>query len=255
MLSDAQAADLIARSSFFWHQRFHLSEEVLAPGVNDIEWLLDEVGFPASLEDASVLDIGTTNGGAAFIAEMRGARRVVAVDIYDTDRFGFDEIRTALGSRVEFVKGSVYQLPELLDEQFDVVLFLGVLYHLRHPLLAIDSLRRLTRGVLYLETAVSGDPGDPSRADFYRRDELNEDSSNWFAPSISCLTGWVESSGFTVPGAISHWPSQHPERACLAAQPSEGEPEYIQISTETPLIVRSSQPPRRPSWLSPRRSS
>ena len=182
MLSDAKAADLIAGSKFFWHQRFHLSDEVLTPGVNDIEWLLDQAGVPASLEGASVLDIGTTNGGAAFIAEMRGAKRVVAVDIYDPDRFGFDEIRTALGSQVEFVKGSVYQLPELLDEQFDVVLFLGVLYHLRHPLLAIDSLRRLTRGTLYLETAVSGEPTDPPRADFYRRDELNADGSNWFSP-------------------------------------------------------------------------
>ena len=147
---------MIARSGFFWHQRFHLSEEVLTPGVNDIEWLLDEVGFPASLDGASVLDIGTTNGGAAFIAEMRGATRVVAVDIYDADRFGFDEIRTALGSRVDFVKGSVYQLPELLDEQFDVVLFLGVLYHLRHPLLAFDCLRELTSGTLYVETAITG---------------------------------------------------------------------------------------------------
>ncbi len=228
---------------------------MLTPGVNDIEWLLDEVGFPASLDGASVLDIGTTNGGAAFIAEMRGAKRVVAVDIYDTDRFGFDEIRTALGSHVDFVKGSVYQLPELLDEQFDVVLFLGVLYHLRHPLLAIDSLRRLTHGALYLETAVSGEPADPPRADFYRRDELNADGSNWFAPTISCLINWVESSGFEVPGGASHWPSQHPERACLAAQPLEGEPEYIQISTEAPVLVSSGQPPRRLSWLSARRGN
>jgi tRNA (mo5U34)-methyltransferase len=238
MLSDAKAADLIARSEFIWHQRFHLSEKVLAPGVNDIEWLFDQAGVPASLEGASVLDVGTTNGGAAFIAEMRGATRVVAVDIYDPDRFGFDEIRTELGSQVDFVKGSVYQLPELLNEQFDVVLFLGVLYHLRHPLLAIDSLRRLTRGVLYLETAVSGEPADPPRSDFYRRDELNADSSNWFAPSISCLGDWVESSGFVVRGDITHWPHQHPQRACLAAQPTPGEPEYAQISTEMPLLVR-----------------
>jgi tRNA (mo5U34)-methyltransferase len=237
MLSDQEAADVVARSNFIWHQRFHLSESVLTPGVNDIEWLLDEAGVPASLDGASVLDIGTTNGGAAFIAESRGATRVVAVDIYDGDRFGFDEIRNALGSNASFVKGSVYQLPELLNEEFDVVLFLGVLYHLRHPLLAIDAVRRLTRGVLYLETAVSGDPSDPPRAQFYRRDELNADGSNWFAPTISCLVDWVESGGFVVP-EVSHWPRQHPERACLAAQLADGEPEYTRISTEVPLRVR-----------------
>jgi tRNA (mo5U34)-methyltransferase len=236
MLSDIKAAELIAGSSFIWHQRFPLSEGVLTPGVNDIEWLLNEVGVPASLDGASVLDVGTTNGGAAFIAESRGAARVVAVDIYDADRFGFDEISKALDSRVEFVRASVYQLPELLRQQFDVVLFLGVLYHLRHPLLALDSLRRLTGDVLYLETAVSGDVPDPPQASFFRRDELNADSSNWFAPNIACLTDWVASSGFDVQ-KVAHWPADRPERACLAARPSAGAPEYIEISTEVPLVV------------------
>jgi tRNA (mo5U34)-methyltransferase len=209
----------------------------MAPGANDIEWLLGQVGLPTSLNGATLIDIGTTNGGAAFIAERRGAERVVAVDIYGPDRFGFDRLRAALGSSVDFIQGTIYHLPDILDgEKFDEVLFLGVLYHLRHPLLALDSLRRLTRQHLYLETAVWGDPSDPPMARYFRRDELAGDSSNWFAPNLSCLVDWVESSGFVV-DRVEHWPEDLPERACVAARPTTEHPEYIGLSYEVPLAV------------------
>jgi tRNA (mo5U34)-methyltransferase len=237
LLGDDQAKAFVAGSDFIWHQTFHLSENVVAPGANDIEWLADQVGLPSRLDGATVVDIGTTNGGAAFIAEQRGAERVVAVDIYGPDRFGFDRLKTALGASVEFVQGTIYELPELLgNEKFDEVLFLGVLYHLRHPLLALDSLRRLTRQHLYVETAVFGSPSDPPMARYFRRDELAGDSSNWFAPNVSCLVDWVESSGFVV-DRVAYWPEDRPERACVAAHPTTERPEYIDLSYEVPLTV------------------
>jgi tRNA (mo5U34)-methyltransferase len=239
MLDDATARRLIDDSDFVWHQQFHLSENVLTPGAANIEWLIGRVGLPLSLEGRTFLDVGTTNGGAAFIAEARGADRVVAVDIYDPDNFGFDTLRAAVGSRAEFVKGTIYELPEALNEQFDEVFFLGVLYHLRHPLLALDSLRRLTRGNLYVETAVSGSPTEEPRARFFRRDELGGDGSNWFAPTISCLVDWVESSGFVV-DRVDHWPSDQPARAFVAAHPAEDPPEFEQLSYEVPLTVTAS---------------
>jgi tRNA (mo5U34)-methyltransferase len=236
-LGDHEAEALVARSNFIWHQTFHLSENVVAPGTNDIEWLLDQVGLPPNLDGATVLDIGTTNGGAAFIAEQRGAERVVAVDIYGPDRFGFDPIKTAFGSNVDFIQGTIYELPDVLEkDRFDEVLFLGVLYHLRHPLLALDSLRRLTRQHLYVETAVFGSPSDPPMARYFRRDELSGDSSNWFAPNVSCLVDWVESSGFVV-DRVEYWPQDHPARACVAAHPTTEQPEYIDLSYEVPLTV------------------
>jgi tRNA (mo5U34)-methyltransferase len=237
LLSDAEAEAFIADSDFLWHQIFHLSQNVMTPGANDIEWLLDRVGLPANLEGSSLIDIGTTNGGGAFIAERRGAGPVVAVDIYGPDRFGFDRLKAVIGSKVEFTQETVYQLPEVLgDEKFDEVLFLGVLYHLRHPLLALDSLRRLTGRTLYLETAVCGDPSDPPMARFYRRDELAGDSSNWWAPDVTCLVDWVESSGFVV-DRVACWPEDQPTRACLAAHPTPEPPEYLNLSYEVPLIV------------------
>ena len=239
MLSDREALELVNRSDFVWHQRFHLSENVVTPGVNDLDWLWDQVGIPHSLQGASVLDIGTTNGGAAFIAERQGAERVVAVDVVGPDHFGFDDLRKALKSQVEFVRASVYELPELLSERFDIVLFLGVLYHLRHPLLAIDAVRRLTSGTVYVESAVSGSVDAPPATVFYRLDELNGDSSNWFSPNVACLVAWMESCGF-VTDRVRYWPVEHPGRASLRARPANGEPEFVRVSREAPLTVRTS---------------
>jgi tRNA (mo5U34)-methyltransferase len=240
MISDAEASEFIDHSDFIWHQRFYLSQNVTTPGVNDVEWLWGTLGMPQSLDTASVLDIGTSNGGAAFMAERRGAKRVVAADVVGPDHFGFERIRRALDSNVEFVQASVYELPELLKEQFDAVFFLGVLYHLRHPLLALDALRRLTTGTLYVESAISGAPDDAPGAAFYRFDQLNHDGSNWFSPTVKGLVDWVESSGFVTEGLAS-WPGEQPARASLRAIPTEGQPEFIPISLEVPLSVRSAE--------------
>jgi len=150
------AVRFIAKASFLWHQRFALAPGVMKPGANDIEWLVDRSGLPQDLTGKSVLDVGTTNGGAAFICEARGASRVVVSDIASPERFGFAALSDTGRLQREFVHGSIYELPELLGgETFDIVLFWGVLYHLRHPLLGLDSLRRLARDLVYVETAVS----------------------------------------------------------------------------------------------------
>lgn len=217
------------------------------PGDNDIEWLVRVSGVPADLSGASVLDIGTTNGGAAFLLERRGAARVVAVDIFEPDWFGVAALRELLGSRVEYVQASVYELGGLLKQTFDVVLFWGVLYHLRHPLLALDNLRALTGGRAWIETAVCD--GELRRADragslarFYRRGELADDPSNWFAPTVVALEEWCGSCGFASE-RVGAWPPKAPARAMLALTPTQGAPEYERISYERPLRCAVPSPP------------
>jgi 2-polyprenyl-3-methyl-5-hydroxy-6-metoxy-1,4-benzoquinol methylase len=168
------------------------------------------------------------------IAERGGAERVVAVDIYPPSHFGFDQIRQGLGSNVDFVQASVYDFPRLLDEQFDVVLFLGMLYHLRHPLLAIDSLHKLTRGTVYVETAVCAARPAVAHAEFYPTDTLLGDGSNWFLPSTTCLCDWFISSGFTA-DRVETWPEPIPSRALLVGRPTAEA--YRAISYEVPLSV------------------
>jgi predicted nicotinamide N-methyase len=146
---------LIEQPGIVWHQRFPIAPGVDASRVNDIGWIAQTVGFPEDLTGKTVLDVGTTNGGAAFLAEARGAASVTATDIVPPSRFGFDQIAELLGSRVRFVESSVYELPEKLeDETFDLVIFWDVLYHLRDPLLGLDCVRRVAHGTTLIESAV-----------------------------------------------------------------------------------------------------
>lgn len=240
-LTRAEAEQMAAREDFIWHQRFDLGEGVFSPGVSNMPWLWEVAGVPDDLTDKSVLDIGTTNGATAFIAERRGAKRVVAVDVYDQDRFGFAALKDALGSQAEFVCASIYELPQVLQEQFDVVFFWGVLYHLRHPILALDNLRAVSRDMVYIESAVADHELGPRASDkvarYYRLDELGNDGSNWFAPTTTCLVDWCHSSGLT-PTKVDAWPEGAPTRAHVAARVVEGPPEYLGCSYELPLVAK-----------------
>ena len=245
-----EARRFVESATFVWHQRWELSPGVMTPGANDIGWLFSIAGLDAELLDgAHVLDIGTTNGAAAFEAERRGAARVVAVDILDDQHFGFGSIRALLRSDVEFLQSSVYELPALLrGDQFDVVLLWGVLYHLRHPLLALDCVRRTARGRVMIESAICDHELPPAerRADFvrfYRRDELGADPTNWFAPTLAALTSWCGSCGLDVLEATS-WPADAPTRGHASCVVAPGLPEAFRMAFEQPLEAHhTTQPP------------
>jgi tRNA (mo5U34)-methyltransferase len=238
-----EARSFIDEAGFVWHQRFQLVPEVYTPGQNDLDWIFRVAAVPDDLSGKTALDIGTSNGGAAFELERRGAERVVAVDIYPESWFGFDAVKKLLASRVEYVQASIYELPLLLREEFDVVLFWGVLYHLRHPLLALDSIRALLRGTAYLETAVcdweTAAHGSDPVVRFYRRDELGGDASNWFAPSVKALEDWCVSSGLK-PVTVKAWPEGAAERSMLTLVRTEGDPEFETLSYERPLSLAPS---------------
>ncbi len=236
----AVAREFVEHATFHWHQRFHLAPDVLAPGVNNIDSLLQVTPLPASLEGKSVLDVGTTNGAVAFECERRGASRVVAVDILDDRRFGFAAIAELLQSNVQFVQASVYELADTLREEFDLVIFWGVLYHLRHPLLGLDSLRRLSRGRVMLESAVCDHafPDAGPLAQFHRLDDLGGDGSNWWSPSIRCLQDWVISAGFTVQRTVGLPIGQPATRAMMELDATPGPAEYRRVSYERPLLLQ-----------------
>lgn len=237
-----EARSFLERSGFVWHQRFQLAPEVFTPGQNDIGWLFQVADVPEDLSGKTALDVGTSNGGAAFELERRGAERVVGVDIYPESWFGFDAVKKLLGSRVQYVEASVYELGPLLRQEFDIVLFWGVLYHLRHPLLALDNIRALLRGTAFLETAVCDAELEAASSvplvRFYRRDELHGDPSNWFAPTVAALVEWCASSGFD-PTVVDAWPKDAAERCMLRLTRSKGDPEFERLSYERPLAPPS----------------
>ena len=235
------ARDLVANADFVWHQRFELVPGVETPGENDIVGLLDLAGVPADLSGKSAIDIGTTNGGAAFELERRGAERVVAVDVVPPEHYGFAALRDFQGSKVEWLQASVYEVGAVLGEQFDLVVCLGVLYHLRHPLLALDNVRALLGGEALIESAVlDGEApeliGKPV-ARFFRGAEFHADSSNWFVPTVAGLLDWSASSGLDAE-LVGTWPEHAPTRAMVRARRSAGEPEWRMLSFELPLNAR-----------------
>ena len=113
--------------------------------------------IPEDLTGWSVLDIGAWHGFFSFECERRGADRVLAVDRFAWDRFGMEEFLSAhrrFDSRVEYRHSDVHLLDPSVIGQFDLVLLLGVFYHLRNPLAALERVRAVTKRLLICETHV-----------------------------------------------------------------------------------------------------
>jgi len=152
------------------------------------------------------LDIGAWDGFFSFEAERRRASRVVACDYYawhgmgwgtGRGKDGFELARTALNSRVEDVALDVMDLSPEKIGTFDVVFFLGVLYHLPNPLLALERVASVSSGLLILETVVDMvGIGRPAAA-FYPDRELNNDPTNWWGPNHAAVQGILTSVGFS----------------------------------------------------------
>ncbi len=186
-----------------WFHRIDLGDGIVTPGIDDSPGRLARLALPDDLTGKSVLDIGAWDGFYSFECERRGASRVVAVDSFSWSgpgwgtKAGFELAREVLGSNVEDREMEVLDLAPETVGVFDVVLFSGVLYHLRHPLLALERLATITGELLIVETQVDlVGHGRPAMA-FYPADELNHDSTNWWAPNPAALLAMMRDVGFT----------------------------------------------------------
>jgi tRNA (mo5U34)-methyltransferase len=225
-----------------WHQSWEVFRGITTPGRNSVSRLCRRVRLPADLAGKRVLDIGAWNGGYSFECERRGAGEVVAYSLENPDVTGFNRLKALLGSRVRYVQGSVYTLsPEQMGE-FDLILFFGVLYHLRYPLLAMDRIRSVSCGDVLIETHTLTS-WHLLRAPFwlfgalfglaaifrgtplwrqYKEYELHpEDQSNWFGPNIKAVVESFETAGFSVQHLASwDWGTRSAFRAVAAPMPS-----------------------------------
>jgi tRNA (mo5U34)-methyltransferase len=186
-----------------WFHTIDLGHGIVTQGVDNTPRKLADIGMPDDLSGKTVLDIGAWDGFFSFEAERRGAERVLATDSFCWSgeawgsKNGFELARRALDSRVEDRLIDVMDISPEAVGVFDLVLFLGVLYHLRHPLLALEKVAAVTAGCLVLETEVDlvGDRR-PAMA-FYPGTELNEDPTNWWAPNPPALVGMLKDVGFS----------------------------------------------------------
>jgi tRNA (mo5U34)-methyltransferase len=170
---------------------------------------LEALGLPDDCSGLRVLDIGCRDGFFSFAMEARGAD-VTGVDYAPSSVTGFEVAATILDSKVEYVVENVYDLDPEKYDRFDVVLFLGVLYHLRNPLLALDRIRQMLNpgGLLFVECQLSTDERvnslDIPIWQFYPRATLNNDETNKWAPNLLGLGLVVEEAEFTVQDSIAH---------------------------------------------------
>jgi tRNA (mo5U34)-methyltransferase len=199
------SADLLRKEVFAreWHHVMDLGHGVVTPGRDATQAKLLKLGLPSSLEGKTVLDIGAWDGFFSFEAERRGAARVLAMD-YDCwlqadghpSKAGFEIARRALRSAVGDVTLDVMELTPERVGVFDVVLFLGVLYHLRHPLFALERVFSVTADLLILETEVMRLGTRRPMMVFFPRDELAGDASNWWGPNEAAIIAMLRDVGF-----------------------------------------------------------
>ncbi len=186
----------------WWHS-FELPDGTLIEGVNSLEAQKGRVArfpIPTDLTGKRVLDIGAWDGWFTFEMERRGAE-VVAIDRWDNPRFR--EMHAALGSRAEYRQMNVYELSPSALGQFDVVLFLGVLYHLKHPLLALERVCSVTKDFAAVESFALTErflPGinveEHALLQFFERDGFGGQFDNWFAATPQSLLSMCRTAGF-----------------------------------------------------------
>ena len=179
--------------------------------------------LPADLTGQSVLDIGCNAGFYSIEMKRRGAAHVIGIDSDDRYLSQARLATQALGFEgIEFRNLSVYDVAAL-GERFDLVIFMGVLYHLRHPLLALDLIREHVAGDLLLfqtmqrgsdavtavpdnhsfhvpgtfePSPIFDEPGYP-KMHFIER-EYADDWTNWWAPNAACSAAMLRAAGFTI---------------------------------------------------------
>ncbi|MCH8851208.1 MAG: DUF1698 domain-containing protein [Planctomycetes bacterium] len=226
MQCDAVADSTIAKTVAdfpSWYHRIKLPDGTVTPG-----WfppsprIIDWYEIPDDLSGKRVLDVGAFDGFWTFLALERGAEQVFAIDDWSDriDEYGderhkpwdtFDFCRERLGYTLKNCSHetmTVYDLRNGLDGPFDVVFLLGVLYHLRHPLLALDTIAKVCKpgAELYIESAVcdqyspyaEGTPPYDGRCvmEFYPTNEYSNRSTNWWTPNLMCLVNMVAAAGF-----------------------------------------------------------
>lgn len=211
------------RSLGDWFHNMTLAGVETAPGhfLGDfpgIKWRRLKEHIPLDLRGATVLDVGCNAGFYSIEMKKRGASLVVGID-EDPRYLAQAKLACELsGVAVELRQMSVYDV-EQLERRFDLVLFMGVLYHLRHPLLALDRLHEYAVGDLmvfqsmlrgsnrvkevelnypFSETNVFLEEGFPAL--YFVEHHYAEDWTNWWIPNRACVEAMLRSAGFDIEG-------------------------------------------------------
>lgn len=196
------AAVLDQVSRIKWFHSMDLGHGIVTRGEVDTQKALRRYQLPADLTGKTFLDIGAWDGFFSFEAERRGAKRVLATDAFIWmgmgwgSKQGFETARTILNSKVEDLTIDVLDLSPEKIGKWDVVLFAGVFYHMKHAWLALERAASVTRELLIVETAIDGRFWRRPAMAIYPNAELANDPTNWCAPNIPALKALLAGCGF-----------------------------------------------------------
>jgi tRNA (mo5U34)-methyltransferase len=208
MLDQELALELIRGKS--WHHDFEVIPGVRTNGAYDPASLWDELQLPLDMSGLSLADVGASNGYFSFEACKRGAR-VVAFDFRHKDNSGFGLAQRINGlNEIEHHQINVLDMTSDRFGQFDIVLALGLFYHVSDPYMALANCAALSSNRLLIESycidrdlpqKLSSEPvmrflPDPER--FPTQGQPNADRSNFWGFTSTCLMRMVEDIGFVV---------------------------------------------------------
>jgi tRNA (mo5U34)-methyltransferase len=185
-----------------WFHSIDLGSGIVTPGEDDTPSKLRTIGLPERMDGLSVLDVGAWDGFFSFEAERRGAARVLSTDDFCWSgegwgtKAGFDLAHRTLGSKVESKEIGVLDLSPEQVGTFDLVLFLGVLYHMKHPLLSLERIATVTKRQLILETGTDMTWFRKPLLAYYAQDEAAGDDTNWSGPNPSAVVAMLQTAGF-----------------------------------------------------------
>lgn len=206
-----------------WFHNMNLGGVMTAPDhfLGDyptFKWERFKEAIPADLHGKTVLDIGCNAGFYSIEMKQRGAERVVGIDS-DVDYLAQARFAARVsGTDIEFRQLDVYDVGKL-HEKFDLVLFLGVMYHLRHPLLALDLLHEhVVKDRLVFQTLLRGSPEhEPVDEDYnfwdtdifdrpsfprmyFIENRYANDPTNWWFANRAAAEAMLRSAGFEIVG-------------------------------------------------------
>jgi tRNA (mo5U34)-methyltransferase len=224
-----------------WFHSVELPDGTKIEGHNSLESLRERYSrfpLPPVLTGTRLLDIGAWDGWFSFEAERRGAD-VTAVDCVEVENFR--HLHRQFASKIDYRILDVLEVPAANLGKFDFVLFLGVLYHLRHPLLALEIVCSLTEETAIVESFVTdasnlrcGETEVPT-LEFYETDELGNQLDNWYGPSLGCLMAMCRAAGFARVELI-YASGTHAAIAChrkwepIVYPPAEDPPELLGVA-------------------------
>ena len=203
-----------------WFQNIDLNGVPTAPqhflgDYPNVKWKHIAPSLPADVTGATVLDIGCNAGFYSIAMKQRGAARVLGIDVDDRYLAQARFAAATLGLDIEFEKRSVYDVDQI-PGKFDYVIFMGVFYHLRYPMFALDKVVTKVGGRLIFQSMLRGVEHDFSTRDNYHfwnkkiffepgfpclhfiEKAYADDPTNWFIPNRAGAEAILRSAGLQV---------------------------------------------------------